>query len=542
MFALVHRACTLAPALLVVLGFATDLLAEPPAQTPTKLVFETAEGTNLAEALHARRATLEARTGGPLKGHAWWLWGLGAFDYDLDGDLDLVVCVHGPRHGMILKNLLVESGKLTFVDVTKELGVDGQIPSTDNYPLLWDLNGDGLVDIAGLFDDSPTSCLINQRGQGFELAEFSLHPINYPTQIRDLNADGFVDISQVRRGEQVLALFDPKEKKFSISKESYTRPQVLPDDVLQELAELKLDPKNRFVKDSVLEPGDLDGDGRPDLLVSVFGSYGGARLGWYLAGGPEGSYFDRGRQFGLPHAGTPFLTRDLDADGDIDILTTSADDAGLYLNDGQGRFTRRDGALSEFLVRRCPYLHHVELADLDHDGDLDLAISNRRYGAERIFENQGEGNFQVVLKQRGWDADPFVLADIDNDGRLDAVIGGAGEKENIGIFLNRTPDVGNACWLYPRMPLPNRYAVGTQIQAYVAGTMNTDSPVLLVDTLAPTAGLPILIGLGQANTVDLRLKFPGHEPVELTSLPIKPRMQVGPDGEVSRFQGDLLLK
>jgi hypothetical protein len=85
------------------------------------------------------------------KGHEWWLWGLSAIDYDRDGDPDFVMSIHGPRHGVIMKNLFRETGELKLVDVTKELEVDGLVPSASGRKTMaWDFDGDGWLDLVGV--------------------------------------------------------------------------------------------------------------------------------------------------------------------------------------------------------------------------------------------------------------------------------------------------------------------------------------------------------------------------------------------------------
>jgi hypothetical protein len=91
--------------------------------------------------------------------------------------------------------------------------------------------------------------------------------------------------------------------------------------------------------------------------------------------------------------------------------------------------------------------------DLDNDGDLDLGLSSR--GQRMVLENLAGGRFISVLEAREWDADPLVVRDIDDDGRLDVIIGGAKGTESIGIYLNKTADAGRAVQLLLRMDRPN---------------------------------------------------------------------------------------
>lgn len=512
--------------------FASPVIGQPVAAPSSKshLVFKEVASTGLSDILKHRRESLEKKHGKPLKSHAWWLWGLSTFDYDLDGDLDLIVSIHGTKNGLILRNQQKETGRIAFEDVTKKLGVDGDVPGTDNYPLVWDFNGDGYLDIAGLLDDSPTPCLINRAGKRFEKAPYSLHPLNYPEPIKDINGDGYPDIYQDRRGKRVQFTYDPKTESFV--KHEFVVPPViqLPAEVEKDIAHLRSLKKNRFVKLKLL-PAELNGDGRLDYVLQAFGSYSGARLGWYLVRDKDDKFRDQTKAMGLPRDGAPLSLLDIDDDGDQDVLIVSSKEGGVYLNDGRGKFTHQPSPLSDFIQQRCPYLHFMFTADLDNDGDLDIAISNRRYGKQKVFENIGGGQFLLAFESKGWDADPLVLRDIDNDGLIDLIIGGAGEKENIGIFLNKTAEPGNHVALNLRMDAPNGYAVGASVELFHRNEMRkTNARPFRVETANPD-GSPIHIGLGKATSFELRVKFPGKPVAEILELKANESVVITPAGK-----------
>jgi hypothetical protein len=507
----------------------TVVAAIGPAEEPGGIVFHQVRDSGLTEILKARRDTLEKRKGDGLRGHEWWLWGLSAFDYDRDGDQDLIVCIHGSTNGLIIKNLLKETGKIRFADVTAELGVDGTVPSTDDYPLVWDFDGDGDLDIAGLLDDRATPCLLNDNGKRFVKAPYSLHPINHPGGVEDLNGDGYPDVFQVRRGRRTECIYDPEAGVFRKSESPFEPTYPLPAEVQRELTALGERKENRFIRFNYLADHDLNNDGRKDLVVSGIGSYSGDRVGWYLIATEDNALVDRTAALGLPREGTPFHFQDVDRDGDVDLLVASGERGGLYLNDGRGGFSIKPGPLTEFVKRRCPYLHVAFRVDLDNDGDLDLAVSNRRYGQQRVFENLGDGTFKVVLESRGWDADPLVLRDVNDDGRVDVIIGGSPGKEDIGVFLNETRPVGNFCKLSLRMQGPNTNAVGAKVEVFPAGTLIGKGARPFLIESAPLDGAPIHLGLGEANEFDVRVTFPGKPPRNLHKVKASPGLMITPE-------------
>lgn len=166
--------------------------------------------------------------------------------------------------------------------------------------------------------------------------------------------------------------------------------------------------------------GDMDGDGSADrLLLTPDGLWlqQADATGW-LALLPDDSE---------PSAGgwEDLAVLDADHDGDLDVLLIGAErPAMLVSNNGDGSYRRLDDYLPPLIPAR-----QVLAADLDQDRDLDLVLV-------------GEQGQQVLLNDRLWrysapsdELPPWVqspvlalmLADLDVDGRLEAIAVGADE-------------------------------------------------------------------------------------------------------------------
>ena len=502
-----------------------------------------AEETGLGAAMQKWHDDELERQGGKFKGHGWWPWGLRAFDFDNDGDLDLLPSHHGAPHSIVLKSLLKETGKLTFVDVTAELGVSSRdLPGADDRPWIWDFDGDGFLDVAGMSDESKPNSLRNLGGKKLAIVpDFSFSPMSHPREVLDLNGDGYLDVDGGSRGQW---FYTPETKTFQRTKTPrFQTPAGVPDELVASMAEIKKQKNNRFFRASYLthsivgydtlgyspNPIDLNGDGRGDVVVRGSGGYGASYLGRYLLATPEGALVEKTQELGLPAAGAPMMIEDLTGDGRQDLLIAGKETGGFYINSESGRFQRLDNDLSQFLTRKGPYLLRAFPGDLDNDGDQDLVMSNPRYGREQVFQNNGDGDFKSVLSASGWDANPVVVCDIDDDGRLDVVIGGPGGHRStaITIYLNQTADSGGFVKIHPRMPKPNPFAVGSVLEAFRAGELGKEGcRPFLVEKAHPDA-TPVHVGLGTAETFDLRVTFPGGKKLEGRGLKANSRLVAG---------------
>lgn len=126
--------------------------------------------------------------------------------------------------------------------------------------------------------------------------------------------------------------------------------------------------------------------------------------------------------FNFQSIGTGLVLADLDNDGDLDIALSGGHDGafGIYENDGTGNYTDRTAG-SGFL----PMIKAsgMSAADYDNDGDLDIHVPGM-FVPSRLYRNDGNFTFTEVGAQAGVnnvDAPSMAACwgDYDNDGYLD---------------------------------------------------------------------------------------------------------------------------
>ncbi|MEM6785686.1 MAG: VCBS repeat-containing protein [Bacteroidota bacterium] len=120
-----------------------------------------------------------------------------------------------------------------------------------------------------------------------------------------------------------------------------------------------------------------------------------------------------------------FELGDMDGDGDLDAV--GAVEYGvnrLYLNDGTGHFTWKEGAFSENSYDS----EEVELGDFDGDGHLDVVFIAEDDASPEFYLGNGDGTFRDVtdrLPGRSV-ANDGQVADLDGDGHLDIFVSSTG--------------------------------------------------------------------------------------------------------------------
>ena len=500
--------------------------AEPTDKGAVDLQVISGEETGLTKIMENWAADELQRQGGKYGDHGWWLWGLTAVDFDNDGDADLVPTHHGSSGGLLIRNLLKETGKLTFTNATAAMGVASRdLPQGMGLrTFAMDLNGDGWLDLVGV----RSAHFINEKGMRFVPAGKQRFDTIYPLSTDDFNGDGHPDFED---GVNAM-IWNPAASEFKAQALSLPFTSNIPPVVMEQVAE-KLK-KVRFWRYHYITDCDLDGDGINDVVVTGFAGYSGNGQTRFLAADKDGRLADRTDASGLPGDAAIILLFDFNGDGAVDVLNAQTPQSGLYLNDGHGKFTLTPGPVTAFLKQTGPYLHRAWAVDFNCDGKPDLVLSNPRFGRAEIYENLGGGNFKVLHKATGWDSDPVAVCDVDGDGLPDVVIGGP--ANSITIYLNRTPAPGRYCNIYPRMNAPNLFAVGSVVEVYRAGELGKSGSRPILRSKAPADGTPVHIGLGEAKQFDLRVRFPAPDRklVELTAVETK-KVTVTPDGKIGEL-------
>ncbi len=232
---------------------------------------------------------------------------------------------------------------------------------------------------------------------------------------------------------------------------------------------------------------DLDGDDRVDLYVAndgtanyLFRNLGGFRfeeiaLQAGAAGSAEGGY----------QAGMGVACGDLDGDGRPDLMVTNFYGEGttLYQNLGQGLFADRSAVTGIGLATRYLLGFGIAMADVNNDGLLDVMITNghvndnQRYYLyampSRLYENRPGGRLVDVSAAAGaaWDVlrvgRGLAAGDVDNDGRIDALI--LAQNDPVAYFHNRTSGAGHYLIMRLEGTKSNRDAVGARVTVTAGG-------------------------------------------------------------------------
>jgi hypothetical protein len=183
-----------------------------------------------------------------------------------------------------------------------------------------------------------------------------------------------------------------------------------------------------------LAAADINGDGHLDLVsINEWGYNIRLDLGDGLGG------FISANELNGDGDPTRIRVVDLNNDGKLDLIANAPSEGNMliYFGDGNGGFsdhaTEIEGLTNDY---------SFAVGDLNHDGNLDLAViefvGKGPTGTRvEIYLGDGAGNFaeksRITVGQKAAD---IILGDMDHDGNLDLIVGGAGPQNDTGLFIS----------------------------------------------------------------------------------------------------------
>ena len=465
--------------------------------------------------------------------------GVAAGDIDNDGDIDLIV----PQGDYLPLRLFLNQGDGSFVSAASDHGLSivGDVAAG---AMLADLDGNGYLDLVltGLRGFG-IRLYLNSGGQFTEAtAAWGLASTtfdSYSAAAADIDGDGRLDLA-VSHWDN--ANYAPGHAGHLWQNSGSSLTDISTSAGLGILQGPGLD----LTFTPIL--ADMDGDHRPDLLISS--DFKTTRAFHNLGNG----HFEAwdARQFDDEN-GMGGDVGDFDNDGDLDWFVSSIyDPAGvplggqgftgnrLYRNDGGGNFTDVSEAAG---VRQGYWGWGSCMVDFDLDGWLDIYhVNGNPFGLgsvfnndpSRMFVNQGNGSFVEQSAALGV-ADTeqgrgIVCFDYDRDGDLDIYV--SNNEGSARLYRNDSPAGRHGLGVALRQPGPNSHAIGAELKLRLGG--NTRIQVMLAGrgylSSSPTEAH---FGLGSASHADaLDIRWPDGRTTRIAYPQAQPLLVIDDPGRI----------
>ncbi|HTT21305.1 MAG TPA: FG-GAP-like repeat-containing protein [Candidatus Sulfotelmatobacter sp.] len=323
-----------------------------------------------------------------------------------------------------------------------------------------DFNGDGHLDLAVGNIRGAQGTVVLGNGDGTLRAAYSTDfssNVTYGLTAADFNNDGNVDVAFATAAGIDLALGSVHG-------------------ILGNRVNVSVGPSVAAI---YVASADLNQDGKVDLIASTSGFAGTNQLAVLLGKGTgkfgAPLYYPTGNTSG---AG-PVEVADINGDGKPDLLVSSPDGSfNVLLGNGNGTFKPANvtpgatGAAGYFVT-----------GDFNHDGKLDVAIDDYPGSTVKVLLGNGDGTFKSPISTSSLSYPQAIAAgDLNKDGKLDLAVASGANGGEVAIFLGN----GNGTFSGPNIVsyIPAGFAGGTSPAYIEAADVDSDGLLDLVVALS----------------------------------------------------------
>lgn len=408
-------------------------------------------------------------------------------DIDADGDNDVAVIHENGSDKRIkwYKNTNnVFANNLTLMLMPNDNGIAS---NEKRSILLKDLDNDGLLDIVmqNMFLNKVSwyKNLGTTLGMGTEQIICTTCLSNHSLTMGDINNDGKQDIVVFGSTNNSIIWYD------NINGVGNTF-------VSNEIAQFVIVP-------SKIAVGDIDGDGKKDVLVTSTNDH---KLSWYRNTNGLGDFSENQKIITntLINAQNGLLV-DMNNDGKNDIIAISSPYDSTnnpklvqFINLGNGQFA------SEQIIYSVAndIFGKIEAIDVDNDGDLDI-VGSSVLGDMKVFKNNGNATYSLPNSYTSG-AGFFAATDVDNDGDVDLIVA----SSSAFFWLENTDGQGNfsnSIIIPTSLALPRKFAIGDIDNDGLKEIIYTNSNLgkITINANGTFGPQTIISYLGNSNVMDI---------------------------------------